>query len=243
MCVFYFKKIAQRVLVGYNETEKRAKEITMTNLDELVERIRENVEASEKFTAVVSNPPYQIDNQGENASRRSSSDIFPYFQETSCAVSNKTSMIYPATWQKDLKSGLFPILLKNGLRKSLTFRGEELFFGIIMPVSINYVERDYSGSININGRNKERTISIWLDSEKEEILFEKVKKFAKLSGGITNPLNIHVIDDLNHLSISTERGEDSVSFLVKKKKGKQPDSVVVYSDRKNFLKKIPKFRY
>lgn len=174
----------------------------------------------ELFDCCVGNPPYQLDVQSGDASRRVTVDIYPCFQKISSGIAQKTSMIYPATWQKKpmAENGLF--LRKNGLKISEYHNGSSIFSSIVngFPISIVMTDSDMDhtdSSINdtihrtkkyadaetsnvlINGVVRPRYEEVWIDSPVKAQLMDAVKNFKKLPAGAQNLTKLSSLEDID----------------------------------------------
>lgn len=192
------------------------------------------------FDHCISNPPYQIEHAvkrsgASTSNSRRSTDIFPNFQQLGSAIALNTAMIYPATWQKDIAKGFGEFLVKHGLRKAPTHRGEEIFEGIFLPVSLTYSNSGYSGPIeSAPGVVLSRGSNLWIDSPVRAMLHEATKDFPKLRGGFIKPPPIaNAATCAIPLRESREDASD-IALLLKRSPGKAPDSKWFYAAREDF---------
>lgn len=193
-----------------------------------------------KFNYAISNPPYQEDVQ--KIRKRVTMEIFPYFQHFGTFTSERTAMIYPATWQKNLSENLGLFLLKNGLKRSNNYNGQTIFYGIYIVVSITMTENNYSGTITVNDKRViDRDITHWVDSDKSFILYNATKNMPKIRGGVMlAPTETNVQDsNLDYYDAPNEK--NNIRMLIKSKPGTQPDSDWYYLNRKQLLNKYPDY--
>lgn len=74
--------------------------MTFKNFDELLEVVRKE-SPKEGFSAIASNPPYQMAVEGDSNNR--SYAIYHHFMRVSKEIGNKVTMIYPARWMHKTK--------------------------------------------------------------------------------------------------------------------------------------------
>lgn len=192
------------------------------------------MEIVKKFDYAISNPPYQTETQSVKSSRRTTSDIFPNFQICSTFIADKTIMIYPATWQKDINVKLGQFLKNNGLKSSEYFNSNNLFPEIRSgyPLSIVIVEKGFEKEILINKIKRPRNETVWVDSEKKALILDKIQHFPILTNGATHLSKLSNIQDSG-----LEFFEDPDSFIepvsvyIKKKPGVQSDGGYYYTEK------------
>lgn len=193
------------------------------------------------FIATVGNPPYQQDIHSQDASRRVSVDIFPDLQETSLAISEYTSLIYPATWQKNVSLGLGRFLLDNGLYDSQFFPSQIVFGDAIrknFPIAISSCksveENPPDETITVNRTvQMSRNLNSWIDHKAKQILVNKTSDKPKITGGahpfmkLSNALDasMEFYDDSKQASDP----DDTVSVYIKRKSGFQADGATLYT--------------
>lgn len=78
-------------------TERANEVLTSENLTEIIAKAQ--AAEVDGFRAIVSNPPYQISNEGN------SHQVYPYFYEVSCLLGDRVSMVYPLGWQTSSGAG------------------------------------------------------------------------------------------------------------------------------------------
>ena len=192
------------------------------------------------FTLAISNPPYQREvGRTRTSGTRTSVDIFPTFQRLACDIAERTSLVYPATWQKNVQEGLGKFLLDNGLVSSSTYRGETIFDGIIIPVSVVATKRGYTGNIMNNGRVEERHTKLWIDYNHSAILHERTKHLPKIAPGAKVSPRIANAETSDLTFTKEARSSDDVKVLLKKRPGKVADSQWFHANREAFLSTIP----
>lgn len=187
-----------------------------------------------KFDYCIGNPPYQENTQKPGSKTKTTRDIFPEFQKVASAIAHISSMIYPATWQKNMGDGLGKFLKENGLRRCDYYNSTDVFPQIRgnYPLSIPHGERGYGGGIQINGHSRPRGEKIWVDSREKVALVEATKSHDKLRGGakhLTAASNAQELSEILGITFSKEaRAENPISIYIKKKPGSQADGGTYY---------------
>lgn len=195
------------------------------------------------FDCVISNPPYQLDVQKPGSSRRVTTEIFPRFQEMGSAVGKITSMVYPASWQKNLSTGLGEFLLNNGVKQVNNFFGEEVFPTIDkrFPLTVVVAERDYCGEIQANNEVLSRNTPVWLDSAKKRVFFEHTRSAEKFfTGADYSTLFRNVETSIKDGVVFKESPSEDfpVSVYIKRAPGMQADAKEFYISTDDALRNM-----
>lgn len=147
-----------------------------------------------KFDYAISNPPYQLPT-GQNTS----TDIFQVFQKIASNITYRTTMVYPAMWQKDISksdSFLGRFLLENGLYTSDDYMGGDLFDDAIerdYPITVVVCKDGYKGEVFSNGEYLPRELDYWADLKTLSIFAKtsaKTKNIPEVRSS-TNISNLH----------------------------------------------------
>lgn len=193
------------------------------------------------FKATVGNPPYQQDIHSNEASRRVSIDIFPDLQDMSLEVSEYTSLIYPATWQKDVSKGLGRFMLDNGLYYSQFFPSQIVFGDAIrknFPIAINACKDTEVHTpheiISVNKIVKmNRNLNSWIDHKAKQVLVNKTYSYPKIMGGAHSLMKLsNAFDaplDFYDSPEQLNNSNDIISIYIKRKSGFQADGATLYT--------------
>lgn len=194
------------------------------------------------FSAVVSNPPYHIATGDGTEFRHGHLDIFPMFQEVAFIISDTSSMVYPATWQRDITQGLGALLIKNNLSSSTTFDGETVFEGVNISVSVVHLVDHEVEFINVNGVQRQRAGMVkWFENEDERLLYESVKGLPKLLPP-TSPSNwANTVTAPGTFYESAECLVNPVKIFIKRAPGHQADSAWFFMERAEFEELLPAY--
>lgn len=187
-----------------------------------------------RFDIVVSNPPYQVERRKNSMSRRVPFDIFPDFQVLASRIGERTSMIYPATWQKYLTDVLPQHLLLNGMYRSDYFVSDDMFPSITkrFPLSIVNTSKDHNGRILVNGSERPRESVVWLDSDKKALLYDLTKRYERKFSGMLGMSRIKNLENSGlQFSDTPNNLKNPVSLYTKQSQGIQSDMVTVYVER------------
>lgn len=185
---------------------------------------KENVRT---FAAVLSNPPYQV-----NTGKQTSTDIYPYFQNIARTIADTTTMIYPASWQKSIRTGLGKDLVNNGLKESVLINGSSLFTSIRKNLQISLVHcvKDYTGEITSNNVVFPRDSQLWFNDVEQYELYKKTLTWAKIGIEPKDALRLNNIETSGIMENNFTKyhtGEDlpdgDLCVYVKKRQGKQAD--------------------
>lgn len=192
------------------------------------------------FNYCVSNPPYQLDNQSANASRRSTTDIFPDYQMFANHISENTIMIYPATWQKSVIVGFGEYLVNHGMSYSYYYNSDDVFPNIQsgFPLSIVRCGKYCEPYISINDSIKlDRASKVWIDSPEKELLYFLTKDYPKLTSGAVSLNKLKNVQDSKvSFSSSAKDFSDPVKIYIKRKPGVQADASDYYMERHDYQK-------
>lgn len=194
-----------------------------------------------KFNYAISNPPYQVDNQRGKV--RTTTDIYPFFHRNATFFADDVTMIYPASWQKNITKDLGEYLLKNGLKKSVFYKSQYVFGDAIrknFPISVVITENNYSGKLFINDIIVDRNISTWLDAPAKQILFNAVRKLSKINGGVKAGINTsNVADSGMNFTKNSDLMINPIKVYIKENPGKQADGSWWFIDAKELLSMYP----
>lgn len=215
----------------------------ITEIDELTLNALSQGNGSERFSGVLSNPPYQLaTGSGEDGKKKFSLQIFPLFQEVANAVAPYTSMVYPANWQKDITKELAQHLLSHGLKLSDYYHGDVLFGAAIrknFPISVVYTDERYDGPVFINGSPRDRKNKVWIGSDLHARLVEAVSGLPTLCG-VTDLTDWSNIEDTGEEFFGSPAGlESPVSIYIKARPGKQADGGTYYVERSVLARRFP----
>lgn len=229
-----------------------------------------------KFDYCLSNPPYQIESKNENQSNNSKynakeansdnknnststsqrlkfSRIFDKFQVLGISVAEKTTMIYPSSWQSSILKGFGKFLIDNGLYSVKDYNGNAVFGRSIKdnyPVSIVQCFHEYTGQIFSNDTTLQRDSTIWINTSTKNILINKTQHFPKLNNGKTNKKEdksngngVYDLTDLKNIENTTdvrflnssENLSQPVRIYIKKTSGTKADGGFYYAERSEIL--------
>lgn len=201
------------------------------------------------FASIVSNPPYQIDvaiKEREHGTRNSV-DIFPDLQKLSSIVSQKTTLLYPATWYGNItnKNSLGYFLMHNGLKSIQTFEGKEVFGNFIKEGYLLSVVHCVVGSKEkpvIDGVQQKYS-NIIIQNKKQEILLNRVENYKTFA----NPLfDITTLDNLTKSGLKYSKKPDkhyNVKIYIKLSPGKQADANYYYVNKNDLSSFMVKKEY
>lgn len=213
------------------------------------------------FDVAIGNPPYQEDRNGAGR-KRVSVDIFPNFQNVSLLVAHRTSLVYPATWQKDILKGFGKTLVRDCLVASDSYASDVVFPSIHgnYPLSIVFcigctenhdsgrnknsdVENILKDHIVVNGLDIPRDANLWIDNPAKEILVRRTKDFPKLDTRITFTSDADNVENLRktkNIDFRTINDRDIsvhvVSIYIKKRPGPQADGEVFWISESDAMK-------
>ena len=194
------------------------------------------------FQHAISNPPYQAETGTPKASgARTSVDIYPAFQLLASTIAGRTTMVYPASWQKNIQWGLGKHLLDNGLMESRFYPSQEIFDRSIrenFPISVVLSQRGYSGEVRANGVSIPRDIPVWIDSPLTKAMLEASKKWSgEHLGGVVDEVAFSNVEYAREGGLVVEKNPDEfhapVELYIKAKPGKQPDGSIWYVERES----------
>lgn len=188
------KAITQRTLLGY-ETEK----INAHTFDDIVNMLKNKSKQFEKrifkfwfrkgtdmkFDAVVGNPPYQ-----QTKGNTKNVDIWQYFVEEGCKISEYSSFIHPARWlvpKKQMKKNHDMILGNHLVKFDLYPNSNQLFgnsVGIDGGVTITFFDKNYKGPVKYYNEGKligdyDDSKLFFINKFEEEIFKSFVQKYNK----------------------------------------------------------------
>lgn len=188
------------------------------------------------FDFCIGNPPYQKDNQKEG-NRRTTTDIFPLFQEQSSYVSRMTTLIYPATWQKRPNEGLGRFLKDYGLMSSNYYSSNDVFPGITKgyPLSVVTTCKGYNGLVHANTVFVDRDLEVWIDSPVKAELFNKTRKAQQFFYGLSTAIADSNVDRSDIHFVQEQDAKHDVSVYIKKAPGVQSDGGIWYAPREQVL--------
>lgn len=194
-----------------------------------------------KFDVIVSNPPYSVDvRKIKKSNSRNTVNIFPLFQEIGYIIGNETSMVYPASWQKNIDKDLGKFLIDNGLKANFTYDGEKVFNKIRVTISIVHLKKGYNGQIFINDYYTDRKINKWVDNSKQYKLLKIAQRCPTLKMP-TYKINLRTRELTSLPFKETKTLNTDVIVWLKEKIGKQPDTKPYYINRSIFKKLYPDY--
>lgn len=205
------------------------------------------------FKAVVANPPYQ-----KQTGVQTSTDIYQFFQQIASSVSEHTSLVYPASWKKDVSEQdtfLGRFLVDGGVYTVYSYIGLQLFE--------NHIERNfaltivackkvlsnkngkkllsyYSGPIHTEEEPVLRPVDVWNTRKDTRILFDRTKNYGTYLKGLVKDLSL--VSNLKDSAIdySLEKtNEFNNSIFAKREPGVGSKGEMLYikaEDQKRTLK-------
>jgi superfamily II DNA or RNA helicase len=161
------KSITQRTLAGYDKSI----ETNIIYIEDLVSKLQQkeqykdyklqdellaqfNLDKNMKFTAVVGNPPYQLQKGGTK-----NIDIWQYFLFSSIKISQNTALIHPGRWviPKKQMEKVRDQIIESGLYKFDYYPDTKKLFSnvdIDGGISITIFKHKYQGIINYSVEDK-----------------------------------------------------------------------------------------
>lgn len=188
-----------------------------------------------RFDYAVSNPPYQQASPKKNpdAQRIRVVDIFPEFQQLSSTIADKTTLIYPATWQRKPQQNLALFLKDHGLVASEYYNGSRVFESIVsdFPLSVVQTDSTYTGDVKIDTLYRPRYEPVWIDHPAKSLLYDATKNMPKFSGArdVSNLQNI-ATSGLPFVE-NPEALTFPVTVYIKREPGTQADGGWYYVER------------
>ncbi len=149
------KTITQRTLAGYTGWETN-----ITFIDGLTDLLKSDIKngvvkvneefGNMKFDAVVGNPPYQANDNGQRedgSGNASASPLYHLFEELSEKISDRQSLIFPARWLSGAGKGLSEfskrMLSDNHLKRiEVFYDSSEVFPSAEIKGGVLFIDRD-----------------------------------------------------------------------------------------------------
>ena len=229
-----FNKVNKRVDILLKKNGQELK----TFIEQLNEKIERENRLTDRFTAVVSNPPYQIDTGGKRH------QVYPTFYMVSRVIANHLSMIFPLGWQtstgrasgsslhKDIRSDKGIISVDNYYEKPK--ESPIVLFQSAGTGGVNIIHR--STGYDNNGKVKffeygeyiedRDLVNVKYWSDETDVIFKKLETWIQNAG--IDSMFSHVAPRGQHVKSSTwlyKKEEDPLISLTPK-----PDWVKIYGN-------------
>lgn len=170
----------------------------LENLDtEINDALPKSGRSIKKFSAVVSNPPYQV-----STGRTNTSSVWNTFIDVANQVGETSSLIHPGRWVNPKKSmiSVRDKIISNGLTyfhlmTNRLFENTDIDGGI----TITMFKADHSGEISYS-LNNFREIKIWKPESKFFVNQEEEELYNLVSEKLSKTMNSYVVGNLGSMA-------------------------------------------